>query len=235
MGPDVLDGNHLLARLDAVDLSRLVPHLKRVLLPQGMTLHRPRSAARYVYFPVKGMVSLLTNMKSGEQIETAVIGREGAVGASVIGDGSRSAGQAIVQIAGSAWRVRTPDFLNVYHASLRFRTLINRFQNVLLQQTQQSAACHAIHTVQARLCRWLLLAHDTTNGNLVPLTQEFLAQMLGVRRTSVSAVAAALQKKGAIRYMRGQITILDRQVLQACACECYEAVREFFDRELPQI
>jgi CRP-like cAMP-binding protein len=145
----------------------------------GAVLHKQGAAIEHVYFPLSGMVSLLAVMKTGEQIETAIVGREGVVGASIGCDGAEAAGQATVQIVGSAWRVKGPVFLELYQASLPFRTLMNKFQNVILLQAQQSAACHALHSVEARLCRWLLQSQDTTETDLVPLRKEFLSHMLG--------------------------------------------------------
>jgi CRP-like cAMP-binding protein len=176
------------------------------------------------------MVSLLAVMKTGEQIETAIVGREGVVGGSIGTDSGRSAGQATVQIAGSALQITSPEFLALYKASEPFRTVINRFQTLILIQAQQSAACHAVHTVEARLCRWLLQSQDTTETDVVPLTQEFLSHMLGVQRTSVTLAAQTLQKAGLIRYSRGTITILDRAALKEAACECYDVIREHIDK-----
>ena len=200
---------------------------------RGAVLHAPGGSIEHVYFPVSGMVSILTVMRTGEQIETAIIGREGVAGASIGSNGSQSAGQATVQIAGSAWQIQSSKFVELYKASEPFRTLINKFQNVILLQAQQSAACHALHTVEARLCRWLLQSQDITETDMVPLTQEFLSHMLGVRRTSVSLCAHALQNAGLIQYSRGHIKILNRDGLKEAACECYEVVREHIDRAVP--
>jgi hypothetical protein len=155
-------------------------------------------------------------MKSGEAIETAIIGREGVIGASVGTNGSKSAGQVMVQIAGSAWQIPRAKFSEVYTASARFRTLTNQFQTVLLLQAQQSAACHALHPVEARRCRWLLQSQDVTESDVVPLTQ------------AIPYCAGRL-----IQYRRGQIKIIDRTGLMDSACECYEAVREYVDTAVP--
>jgi CRP-like cAMP-binding protein len=165
----------------------------------------------------------------------AIVGKEGVVGASIGSDGLQSAGKATVQIKGSAWQVEASKFVEIYKASEPFRTLMNRFQNVVLLQAQQSAACHALHTVQARLCRWLLQSQDVTDSDVVPLTQEFLSHMLGVQRTSVSLCAHALQSAGLIKYSRGQIKILDRRGLKKAACECYDAVRQHVDKAVPPL
>jgi CRP-like cAMP-binding protein len=175
------------------------------------------------------MVSLLAVMRTGEQIETAVVGRDGVVGGSIGVDSGRSLGQATVQIPGSALQITSLEFLSLYKASESFRALINRFQALILVQAQQSAACHAVHTVDARLCRWLLQSQDTTESDVVPLTQEFLSHMLGVQRTSVTLAAQTLQKAGLIRYARGVITILDRAGLKESACECYDVIRQHME------
>ena len=222
--------NRLLQRTNAADLARLQPHLKNFPMELGAVLHVAGGSIKHVYFPLSGMVSLLAVMRTGEQIETAIVGREGVVGASIGSAGSQSAGQATVQIAGSAWRIEAPKFLDLYQESVPFRTLMNKFQNIILLQAQQSAACHALHAVEARLCRWLLQSQDVTESDIVPLTQEFLSHMLGVRRSSVSLCAHALQKAGLIRYARGQIEVLNRDGLKESACECYEVIREHVDK-----
>lgn len=227
--------NRLLQRTSADDLARLQPNLRKFSLVLGAVLHAPGASIKHVYFPLSGMVSLLAVMRTGEQIETAIVGREGVVGASIGSDSSESAGQATVQVAGSAWQVEGRKFLELYQASAPFRTLMNKFQNVLLLQAQQSAACHALHTVEARLCRWLLQSQDVTESDIVPLTQEFLSHMLGVRRTSVSLCAHALQKAGLIQYSRGRIKILNRDGLKESACECYEVIREHVDKAVPPL
>jgi len=224
-----------LQRTNAADLARLQPHLKDFSMEIVAVLHVPGASIKHVYFPLSGMVSLLAVMRTGEQIETAIVGREGVVGASIGSDGSESAGQTTVQIAGAAWRIEGPKFLDLYQESVPFRTLINKFQNLILLQAQQSAACHALHTVEARLCRWLLQSQDVTESDIVPLTQEFLSHMLGVRRSSVSLCAHALQAAGLIRYARGQIKVLNRDGLKESACECYEVIREHADKAVPPL
>ncbi len=231
-GPNPLGENRILQLLDADDLSRLQP--KKMSMMLGQVLHAPGASIRYVYFPMSGMVSILTVMRTGEQIETAIIGREGLVGGSIGNDG-QSPGQATVQLAGVAWQIPGSKFLELYKASEPFRLLINKFQAVILLQAQQSAACHALHTVEARLCRWLLQSQDTTETDRISLTQEFLSHMLGVRRTSVSLCAHALQKAGLISFVRGQIKILDRDGLKDSACECYDVIRQHIDKAIPPV
>jgi CRP-like cAMP-binding protein len=216
--------NKLLAGLGGDDLVRLHPKLVRMTL--GQLLHPVGARIEHVYFPESGMVSMLTVMKSGEQIETAIIGREGVIGGWVAIDGVNTNTQSTVQIEGSAQQVSTARFLETYRASDTFRSAMNAYQGVILFQAQQSAGCHAIHSVEARLCRWLLLSQDILESEHVPLTQEFLSHMLGVRRTSVSLCAHTLQKSGLIQYARGNIKIQNRKGLEECACECYSAIRE---------
>jgi len=229
-----LGENRLLQRTTCADLARLKPHLTKIRMATGKVLHPAGTPIEHVYFPLGGMVSLLAVMKSGEQIETAITGREGVVGASVGIDGAFSNGQATVQADGPAWQITSARFLDVYNTSESFRSLMNRYLGVIHFQAQQSAACHAIHTVESRLCRWLLQAQDVVESDLVDLTQEFLSHMLGVQRSSVSQCAHTLQKTGTIRYSRGRIQVLDREGLEECACECYAAIREHIDKVLPR-
>jgi CRP-like cAMP-binding protein len=231
--PNPLGENRLLKRLSADERSWLQP--KKLPMTRGVVLHAPGAAIEHVYFPASGMVSLLAVMRTGEQIETGIIGREGVVGGSIGNNGWRSICQATVQIPGSAWQVQSAKFLELHKASEPFRALINGFQTVVYAQAQQSAACHALHTVEARLCRWLLQSQDITESDMIPLTQEFLSHMLGVRRTSVTLCAHALQAAGLIRYSRGEIRILDRKGLKESSCECYEVVREHIDKAAPPV
>jgi CRP-like cAMP-binding protein len=219
-----LGDNGLLRRLAAKDFSQIEPQLKKTRMVQGDVLHPAGEPINYVYFPISGMVSMLNILRTGQAIEIAVIGREGVAGGSVAAEGSRSFAQAMVQMAGEAWRIGTAPFLKLFEASKDFRTHVNRYQSVLALQTQQSASCHAFHSVEARLARWLLHAQDTVDHDTVDLTQEFFAHMLGVQRSSVSLTAHALQKAGLIKYSRGKITILDRKGVEECACECYDVV-----------
>ena len=235
MAQRTIGENRLLKSLGPDEFSRLQSHLKKKSLPRGEVLHPAGEMIKHVYFPLSGMVSILAMMRTGDAIETAIVGREGVVGASVGSDGGRAAGEAVVQIEGSAWQIPSANFLKAYNASARLRRLANEFQSVLLLQAQQSAACHALHTVEARLCRWLLQSRDTTESDIVSLTQEFLSHMLGVRRTSVSLCAHQLQNAGLIRYRRGRIEILNRAGLMDAACECYEVVRGYVDRAIPPI
>jgi CRP-like cAMP-binding protein len=225
--------NRLLLSLSSNELTQLKPRLKELTLELGTVLHRPGEPIDYVYFPTSGLVSLLAVMQTGEAIETGIVGREGLVGGAVALDGAQSFAQAMVQIEGSALRIGTAHFLKLLEENDDFRNLLNRYQSVLMLQAQQSAACHAFHSIEARLCRWLLHSADTVESNMVYLTQEFLSHMLGCQRTSVTMAAHALQRSGLIRYTRGRIEILDRSALAECACECYGVLRREIDAAVP--
>lgn len=227
--------NRLLRQLPPEELTRLQPHLKEVRLTQGDVLHRSREVIERVYFLKSGMVSLLAVMRSGEMIETGIVGCEGVVGGSVGTDNWQSFGQATVQLTGTALQISTRQFVDALDDSASLRRLVNRYQGVILMQSQQSAACHALHSVEARLCRWLLQSQDVTQSNVIDLTQEFLSHMLGVQRTSVSVCAHALQKAGLIDYSRGRITVLNRAGVEECACECYAIIRRETDKAIPPV
>ena len=222
--------NRLLQMLAPDDQARLQPHLTDFAMQHGTTLHVPAQPIEHVYFPTVGMVSLLALMKSGDEIETAIVGNDGVVGASVGIDGAQAATLATVQIPGQALRLPVSNFLDQYRDSVTFRTVINRFQHLLFLNAQQSAACHALHNVEARFCRWLLQSQDLTQKDDIPLTHEFLSHMLGVQRTSVSLSAQTLQKAGLIRYSRGRIKILNRVGLEDAACECYATIRDYKEK-----
>jgi CRP-like cAMP-binding protein len=223
--------NRLLKQLGADDFLALQPKLKKFSMTRGAVLHSSMSVIEHVYFPLSGMVSLDTVMSTGEQIVTAIVGREGVIGASIAGLGPNSfCTQATVQIPGMAWRIKSDRFLKMFDASVAFRKLINEFRADILLQTQQSAACNALHTVEARLCRWLLHSEDVVGSDTLQLTQEVISHMLGVQRPSVSLCAEALHNRGLIEYSRGNIKILDRGGLEKCACECYSVVRDHVNR-----
>ena len=175
---------------------------------------KPAKAITNVYFPLSGMVSMLAVLKSGEAIEAGIIGREGFVGGYVGPRGWRSLGHAVMQMAGEVMRLNVRHFKKAYDASDELRILINGYQSVVYFQAQQTAACQALHPVEARMCRWLLQAQDAIGGDTLNLTQEFLSHMMGVRRTSVSGSANKLQEEGLITYKRGVIHILDRKGLE---------------------
>jgi CRP-like cAMP-binding protein len=225
--------NLLLAALPAADLGLLTPHLKPVVFEQGVLLQEEGEVVDEVYFPQDGIISLLAVMQQGNAIELATIGFEGSVG-SLAGLGPRrSHTRAVVQVPGAGLRIPAARFRKAAEESEAVRNIIVRYGEMLLIQVQQTAACNALHAVEARLSRWLLQARDRVQSNTILLTHEFLSQMLGVRRTTVTVVANALQQAGLIRYHRGHIEILDRAGLEAKACECYEAIRRQIDQVTP--
>jgi CRP-like cAMP-binding protein len=225
--------NLLLALLPAKDLALLAPHLKDIVLEQGAVLQEQGERIEQVYFPRDGIVSLLAVMRQGDAIETATIGYEGAVGTFAALGSRRAHTRAIVQVRGVASRIAASRFRKVAEQSEAVCRIAVRYGEMLLIQVQQTAACNALHPVEARLSRWLLQARDRLESNKINLTHEFLSQMLGVRRTTVTVVANMLQQAGLIRYHRGQIEIVDWEGLQARACECYEAIRRHVQEITP--
>jgi CRP-like cAMP-binding protein len=227
--------NRFLSALPPHDFSLLAPRLRTVALERGTMLHDVGEEIEHVYFPHTGMVSLVAVMQSGATVETATIGRGGLIGASA-GLGARwTFGRAIVQLPGTAAWLSAPHFLAAANESQVIRDLVVRYNDLLLAQVQQSVACNALHALESRLCRWLLQTHDCVDGDAIPLTQEFLAQMLGVRRTTVTIAARLLQSAGLVRYRRGLIHIIDRRRLEEIACECYAVVRHNLDKVFPPL
>ena len=217
--------NRLLAALPLADLDLLMPDLEVVALHQDETLSRAGDQIEHVYFPHSGAVSLMINMASGKTVATAVIGREGSIGLlSVLGP-SPSAINAVVHAGGSASRIAAPRFHAAFHRSLAIRQIVQTYVRALLVQLQHGAACNALHPVEARLARWLLHFRDRIDHDVLPLTQEALSEILGVRRTTVTLLMRNLRASGAIRSdRRGQIEI-DRTRLAAAACECHDTMR----------
>ena len=225
--------NRLLAALDAADRQLLTARLTPVTLEKGALLYDPGDMVDTVYFPDDCVISLMTLMESGAAIESATIGREGALGLMAAVSPRQSLSRAIVQVAGRAHRISAPHLHRIWEQSGQVRDLVDRHNEALFAHAIQSVACNALHSVEARFCRWLLSCRDRIDSNTVSLTQEFLADMLGVQRTTVTVVARALQASGLIRYRRGVVDILDRAGLEAIACECYGAVRRNYERLLP--
>jgi CRP-like cAMP-binding protein len=225
--------NRFLAILPPHDFALLTPHLRTVTLERGVMLHEAAGEIERVYFPHSGMISLVAVMQSGAAVETATIGRAGVIGASTGLGAKHSVGRAIVQLPGTAAWLSASQFHAAANHSQAIRDLTVRYNDLLLAQVQQSVVCNALHTMEARLCRWLLQAHDCMDGNAIPLTQEFLGQMLGVRRTTVTIAAQLLQSAGLIRYRRGLIQIVDRPQLEELSCECYAVVRRHTDKIFP--
>jgi CRP-like cAMP-binding protein len=224
--------NSFLASLPASDIASLRPHLKAVELALGGVLFEVGGEIHQVYFPHSGIVSLVVELASGETIETAMIGRESLVGASSGLNGQVSVCKAIVQIAGAASTLDSHWLRQLSDASTTVRAALFRHEQLVLVQAQQSAACNATHTVEARLARWLLRCRDLQGSDDLMLTQEFIAEMMGVRRTSVSVVANTLQQAGFIRYRRGNIRILNLEGMRETACECYLTIKSQANRLL---
>jgi len=225
--------NRFLATLPPHDFSLLAPHLRTIPLERGVMLHDVGEEIEHVYFPHSGMVSLVAVMQSSADVETATIGRAGVIGASAGLGAKQSVGRAIVQLPGTGAWLSACQFHAAANRSQGIRDLIVRYNDLLLAQVQQSVVCNALHTMEGRLCRWLLQAHDCMDGNAIPLTQEFLGQVLGVRRTTVTIAAQLLQSSGLIQYRRGLIQIVDRPQLEELSCECYAVVRRHTDKIFP--
>jgi CRP-like cAMP-binding protein len=225
--------NRLIEALPAEDLGLVSPHLTLIDLERGRLLYDPGDAIDTIYFPHDGVISLMTLMENGAAIESATIGREGALGLMAAVAPRQSLSRAIVQTPTRAARISAGQLHEAWKKSPRIRTLVDRHTEALYGHAIQSVACNALHSVEARFCRWLLTCHDRISTDTVALTQEFLADMLGVQRTTVTAVARGLQAKGAIRYRRGVVDIIDRPVLEQIACECYGVIRRNYERLLP--
>ena len=206
--------------------------MKIVELKFGDVVAEAGSEIRQVYFPYSGVISLVVELDVGSMIETAMVGHDGVLNAAPALDGKVSLNKGIVQMAGSAGTIEVGRLRRLANEFEPFRALLIRHEQVLFAQSQQSAACNASHTVEARMCRWLLHMRDFAGSDDLMLTQEFLAQMLGVRRPSVSIVASPLQKAGLIKYSRGRIRVLDVKGLKKEACECYDTVKAHYDRLL---
>jgi CRP-like cAMP-binding protein len=219
-------GNRVLAALPEDALIVLEPDLRQLTLPQGVVCYGAGDPIDQVYFPHTGMISQLITSRDGDMVETSTTGREGAVGLQC-GLGPRlSFTRTLVQIPGKFSVISAVRFEHAASRSAALRDLIMRYTETVWAEAQQNAACNAIHDGSSRLCRWLLQCADRTGSEQLLLTQEFLSEMLGVRRTTVTLLAQELQKRGIVRYSRGRITILDRPGLEACACECYEAIKQ---------
>jgi CRP-like cAMP-binding protein len=216
--------NKLLAALPRDQFDRLLPHLTSISLPQGLVLYEAGDEVDQVYFPHYGMLSLLAVLRDGKAIETATVGREGVVGAMAGLGLYKSLVRVVVQMPLALSKIAATHFRTVTGGSEAIRNICIRYNEVLLSQARVTAACNALHPIEARFCRWLLQSADRAASDTVPLTQEFLAEMLGVRRTSVTEVATKVQNAGVITYSRGVIKILDRPALMRMSCECYETL-----------
>jgi len=230
--PQALLENHLLAALPSTDYARLRPHLERVSLPLGEVLYEPGARLRHVYFPVNSIISMLYIMEDGSSAEIALVGNEGMLGISLFMGGETTPSHAVVQSAGYGLRLKA-NFLKEEFARFGpFMHLLLRYTQALITQMAQTAVCNRHHSIDQQLCRWLLLSLDRLQSNELSMTQELIANMLGVRREGVTEAAGKLQAAGLITYRRGRIRVLDRPRLEAHSCECYQVVRTEQDRLL---
>jgi CRP-like cAMP-binding protein len=229
--------NHLLASLPAEDYARLAPELEFTSMPLGLPVYESGVPMDHVFFPTTCIVSLLYVMENGESAEIAITGNEGLVGISLFMGGESTSSRAVVQSAGECYRLKARILKREFEQGGSLQQLVLRFTQSLIAQMVQTGACNRHHTLEQQLCRWLLLSLDRLPGNDLSMTQQLIANMLGVRRGGVTEAAGKLQKDGLIRYSRGRITVLDRPRLEHRVCECYDAVKREFERlfayELP--
>ena len=226
--------NQLLAALSAAERERLYPALQLVDMPLGKVLYESGDVLRHVYFPVDCIVSLLYVLADGSSAEISVVGNEGIIGIALFMGGETTPSRAIVQSAGSAYRLIGQRLKDEFHRNGQAQLLLLRYTQALITQMTQTAVCNRHHSVDQQLCRWLLLSLDRLSSNQLTMTQELIANMLGVRREGVTEAAGKLHKLGVIRYTRGQITVLDRPKLERLCCECYAVVKKETDRLLPR-
>ena len=232
---DRVQGNHLLEALPKVDCERLVPHLELIPMALGEVLYEPGARMRYVYFPTTSIVSLLYVMEDGASAEIAIVGNEGMLGISLFMGGETTPSRAVVQSAGQGFRLRAQLLKDEFGRFGPMLRLLLRYTQALITQMAQTAVCNRHHSVDQQLCRWLLLSLDRQSSNELAMTQELIANMLGVRREGVTEAAGKLQNAGLIRYHRGKITVIDRPGLEKRSCECYQVVKTEFDRLLPYV
>ena len=222
----MFSSNHLLLSLPAAVRVSLEQDLEPVSLEQGLVLLEPEQPIERIYFPETGMISLLVVTRKGDTIETSIVGREGALGLQRGLGKRRSYTRAMVQIAGRFLSIAAHKFEHASATTASIREMITLYTEVQWAEAQQNAACNAIHDASSRLCRWLLQSAQSVGKDQLSLTQDFMGHMLGVRRTTITQLAQELQRKGAIEYRRGNISILNRAILESCACECYQIARD---------
>jgi CRP-like cAMP-binding protein len=222
----MLQSNAILASLSEGDVAALRPHLKATHLSQKTVLHEVGETIKAVYFPINAVISLVVTLATGETTEAAMVGKDGAIGVASALDGKVALSRAIVQLSGDAMVCDPAAFKGMALQSEKLISKVMRHEQTLFAQAQQSTACMANHEIEARLCRWLLRARDLSGSDHLPFTQEFLAEMLGVRRTSVTTVAHTFQQAGMLSYTGGKIQVLDVEGLKESACECYETIKE---------
>jgi CRP-like cAMP-binding protein len=222
--------NQLLAALSSEARERIYPELQLVEMPLGKVLYESGDVLRQVYFPTDCIISLLYTLEDGDSAEISVVGNEGLIGISLFMGGETTPSRAVVQSAGSAYQLAGQKLKDEFHRNGGMQILLLRYTQALITQMAQTAVCNRHHTVDQQLCRWLLLSLDRLASNELTMTQELIANMLGVRREGVTDSAGKLQKLGVIEYHRGRITVLDRPKLEQLSCECYAVVRKETDR-----
>jgi len=225
--------NHLLAALPAADYARLFPALEPIPMPLGWAVYESGGRQGHVYFPTTSIVSLLYVMENGSSAEIAVTGNEGLVGIALFMGGQTTSSRAVVQSAGHGYRLKASVLKQEFSRAGALQQLALSYTQALITQMAQTAVCNRLHAVDQQLCRWLLLSMDRLQGHELAMTQELIANMLGVRRQGVTEAARKLQDAGLIHYSRGRITLLNRKGLEKRVCECYEVVRKEYDRLLP--
>jgi CRP-like cAMP-binding protein len=225
--------NHILDALPVGERERLFPHLKLVALPLGLVLYEAGDTLRHIYFPTDSIVSLLYVLENGSSAEICVVGNDGVIGVALFMGGETTTSRAIVQSGGSAYRLTGRRLKQEFERQGETMHILLRYTQSLITQMAQTAVCNRHHTVDQQLCRWLLLSLDRLADNKLAMTQELIANMLGVRREGVTDAAGKLQKLGVITYKRGLITVLDRPRLEELSCECYSVVKKETDRLLP--
>jgi len=225
--------NHLLAGAGDDELARLLPGLDVVSLKLGSVLYESGEQMDYVYFPMTAIVSLLYLMENGSTAEIGVVGNDGLVGLAIFMGGNTTPNRAIVQSAGTSLRIKAAPMKDEFLRGKIFHNLCLRYTQALITQISQTAVCNRLHSVDQQLCRWLLLSHDRLPSDRLIMTQDLISNMLGVRREGITVAAKRLQDGGYIKYVRGDITILDRKGLEASVCECYQVVRDEYHRLFP--
>lgn len=222
--------NRLLASLPRQELELLSPHMEQVWLSHGQMIILPEEPIEFVYFPLNCLLSLVAVMEDGATVESGSVGREGMVGLPIILDAATTPMQTLAQIPGQALRIKAEIIKQAFDRGGVLQKILYRYIHTVIVVSSQTAACNRLHRLEARLCRWLLMSSDGIGSEKLYLTQEFLATMLGVRRSGVSEAASQLQSKGLINYQRGQIEIVNRKSLETSACECYAAVKAEYER-----
>lgn len=224
--------NRLLAMLPREEYERILPHLSYVSFSLGEVVYESGGLMNYIYFPATAIISLLYMMENGSSAEMGMAGHEGVVGIALFMGGDTMPNRAVVQSAGGVFRMRAKVLQDEFARGGPFQRLLLRYTQALITQMSQTAVCNRLHEIEQQLCRWLLLSHDRLDTDELIMTQELIANMLGVRREGVTAAASRLQEQGLISYVRGRIQILDRRGLEALVCECYKVVKDEYDRLL---